>query len=178
MCRLLGVDWQIHTVFSLDLSIQREQGSYPKTFGQVLNWVCEVLGEVKVSAEPPQNSPETKFVSLYLKDIETSPSTGVKPVGDRLQLILSYLVTVNSKDLDSINSDIVKLAFSAMTSENIEPVFTPLSASEWNSFGVTPRPSFIIKIPLNYDIKDIPIAKLVEKPLVIKEGFLLDNENT
>jgi hypothetical protein len=147
-------------------------------FQLLRNWVCEILGEVKVSAEPPQDSPETKFVSLYLKDIETSPSTGVKPVGGRLQIILSYLVTVNSKDFDSVNNDIVKLAFSAMTAENIEPVFTPLSAGEWNSLGVTPRPSFIIKIPLNYDIKDIPIAKLVEKPLVIKEGFLPDNENT
>ena len=146
-------------------------------FKLLCNWACEVLGEVNVSDEPPQNFPETKFVSLYLKDIETSPTTGLKPVGNRLQIILSYLVTVNSNDFGNNNRDIAKLAFSAMMAENFEPVFTPLSSGEWHSFGVAPRPSFLIKIPLNHDIKDMPVAKRVEKPLVVKERFLPINEN-
>ena len=70
MCRMLGVDWQIHTVFSLDLSIQREQGSYPKTFGQVLTNCGRFFLWVKMpSLRKLSNVLQNRFFRSYVLNI-------------------------------------------------------------------------------------------------------------
>ena len=137
-------------------------------FQQLCEWVRGVLGdEIAISADPPQDAPEASFISIYLKDIEPSPSTGVRPVGNRLQLILSYLITANAQNVHDINRHIVTLAFSAMPTANLAPVFASLSAEEWRAFGVTPRPALLFKIPVNYEF-DVAAVKRVEYPMVIK----------
>ena len=140
-------------------------------FQSLTKWVCEVLGDVEVTPLPPVSEVSGKTrVTLYFLSIEESSSTGVRPVKNKLQLFISYLVKV-SGDIHNANTDILKLAFSAMASGDMEPVFNSLSLGDWRSFGVIPGPAFVIKVPVNHKISEKEI-KIVEKPMILKSTLL------
>lgn len=65
-------------------------------FQQVRDWVRGTLGEVEITAEPPQNASDTVTVSIYFKNMDISPAVGVSSVGKRLQLLAAYLITIAS----------------------------------------------------------------------------------
>ena len=46
-------------------------------FQQVRDWVRGTLGEVEITAEPPQNASDTVTVSIYFKNMDISPAVGV-----------------------------------------------------------------------------------------------------
>lgn len=129
------------------------------------------MGAVGVSPDPPSAPDGERTVSLYLKDISGSPSSGTVLKRDRLQVQLDFLVTVNGKTLLEADDDLAKLVFSALLADGMDVDLTPLSASEWRAFGLVPRPSFLLKTPLNLTVEKPP-AKRVEKPLVIKSETL------
>jgi hypothetical protein len=142
-------------------------------------WVCETLGEVDVIPEPPQllgNPDNKRSVSVYLKDVGESPSSGTLLKMDRLQVQLTFLVTANGKTLLEACDDLVKLAFAAMLEKNMEIVLTPMTAEEWSAFGVVPRPSFFLRLPLNFEVEK-PEVKRVEKPLILRSSSLSNNNN-
>lgn len=144
-------------------------------FQQVCDWVRGTLGEVEITAEPPQNASDTVTVSIYFKNMDISPAVGVSSVGKRLQLLAAYLITIASPNRDDANNAIVKLAFSAMLTGNFTPVFNPLSAEEWLAFGVAPKPALMIHMPITYEIEGA-VAKRVEYPLEINMVTLGDQE--
>lgn len=137
-------------------------------YNNLKNWIVNLLGNIDVVPSPPSTEITDKIsVSLYLKNITKSRSTGSRPVKNNIQLTLSFLVTVNSKNMHDINNLITALTLSAISKEDIEIDFTGLSPSEWLSFGIVPRPSLLINVPLNCktEVQDV---KLVEKPMIIK----------
>jgi hypothetical protein len=142
-------------------------------FEHMKSWVCETLGDVDVTPEPPpvMGNPDKRSVNVYLKDVVESPSSGTLLKMDRLQVQLTFLVTTNGKTLLEACNDLVKLAFAAMLTKDMEIVLTPMTAEEWHAFGVIPRPSFFLKLPLNFDVEK-PDVKRVQKPLVLKSSSL------
>ncbi len=140
-------------------------------FEHLKSWICETLGDVEVSEEPPSAPDRERTFCLYLKDISGSPSSGTVLKRDRLQVQLNFLVTVNGKTLLEADDDLAKLIFSALLTDGMDVDLTPLSASEWRAFGLVPRPSFLLKTPLNLTVEKPPVRR-VEKPLVIKSENL------
>jgi len=146
-------------------------------FEHMKSWVCETLGDVDVTSDPPPVKGDTdkRSVNVYLKDVVESPSSGTLLKLDRLQVQLTFLVTASGKTLLEACDDLVKLAFAAMLEKDMEIVLTPMTAEEWSAFGVVPRPSFFLKLPLNFDVEK-PEVKRVQKPLVLKSSSL-SNKN-
>ncbi len=141
----------------------------PTVFDHLKDWVRETLGEVEVSSLPPSPACGERSVSLYLKDVTASPTTGTVVKMDRLQIQLTYLVTTNGKTLPEADDDLAKLVFSAMLARDMTVDLSPLSSSEWRAFGLVPRPSFLVKTPLTFTVEKQEV-KRVEKPLVIRSS--------
>jgi hypothetical protein len=59
-----------------------------------------------------------------------------------------------------------KLVFAAMENNEFEVILDPVPATLWTAFGVYPRPSFMLRVPLIY-VRPEPEVKLVRKPIVV-----------
>lgn len=151
----------------------KQQTDVVSVFDNLSRWVASVLGDIEISTKLPDNQSDKTIVSLYLKAIEDSPSTGALPVKNRLQLILTYLVMISGADENSINMQLLRLAFSAMRLEEMfaQPVFTPLPAEEWRALGLVPKPSFLLRVPVNHQL-ETKTAKYVKQPLVIDGSII------
>ena len=57
-------------------------------------------------------------------------------------------------------------AASALLTDGMDVDLTPLSASEWRAFGLVPRPSFLLKTPLNLTVEKPPVRR-VEKRYIL-----------
>jgi hypothetical protein len=138
-------------------------------FNSLKAWICDVLGPVEVTPDAPGPITGGRSVSLYVREILESPSSGTSMKMDRLQVHLSFLVTTSGVSALEAGDDLAKLLFAAMMNKDIALDLTPVSAAEWSAFGVVPRPSFSFRIPLNHTLEK-PAVKRVEKPLVIKKS--------
>ena len=141
------------------------------TFVQLREWIIETIGTIEIIPElPEKNVANSRFVSLYLKSIRQSDSTAQRPVKNYMKLILSYLITIYSDKQHESDNFISELLVSAMTNKGLEVDPDNLSTEEWISFGIIPRPSLLIHVPLGC-IVDAGTTKLVERPLVINGSF-------
>jgi hypothetical protein len=140
-------------------------------FDHLKSWIRETLGDVEVTPDPPAAMGGGRSVSLYLKTLSESPSSGTTLKMDRLQVQLTFLVTTNGKTILEADDDLATLVFSAMLLEGVTVSIDPLPAGEWRAFGIVPRPSFLLKTPLNFKVER-PEVRRVEKPLVIKSSAL------
>lgn len=146
-------------------------------FEHMRSWVRETLGDVDVTLDPPSGGSNIRSTSLYLKDISESPGIGPTLKRDRLQVQLTFLVTTTGKSLLEADEDLAKLAFAAMLEKDMEIDLSPLPPEGWRAFGLVPRPSFFLNIPLNFEV-DKPEAKRVTKPHVLTTSPLPDKKQT
>ncbi len=140
-------------------------------YNAVKEWIITILGDIDVVPLLPSDSiSHNRYVSLYLKEIIKSQSTGSRPVKHLIQLTLSYMITVKSDNIHDANNCIASLAVSAMTKENMELDLKGVSPSEWVAMGITSCPVLLINLPLNCEIEP-ESGKIVEKPIIIKSYF-------
>ena len=135
---------------------------------QLEDWVGSTLKSVTFSLEAPADGQGGQGISLYLMDISETPSLrGTKR--PPLQLSARYLATSWASKPEKAHRLLVDLAFAAMQHPEYEAEIEPLSSGNWTAFGVVPRPSFMLRVPLRLELPE-PETKLVLEPLVVKRA--------
>jgi len=132
---------------------------------QLLDWIGSATGS-PVWLEPPRQHGQEKGVGLYLLDLAEAPP----PRGERrapLQVQLRYLVTAwgpTPKDEHRLLGDLV---FAALQRPDWEVAFAPLPTAAWAAFGLAPRPTLVLQVPLRVE-RPVKLAPRVRMPLVAR----------
>ena len=132
------------------------------------DWVGTVIEGGDVSLAPPENQRTGRGVGLYLLELVQSPppSSNKRPP---LQLALRYLITAWSGTPEDAHQMLVALMFAAMENKEFQVELEPLPVAVWTAFGVPPRPSFILRVPLRQE-RPQPQTKLVREPLRVESS--------
>jgi hypothetical protein len=136
--------------------------------GKLKDWAGTVIPGADFWLGAPDARKTGRGLGLYLMELIQSPT----PSGTRrapLQLALRYLVTTWSEQPEDAHQMLADLMFAAMETKGfqVEPETVPLAV--WAAFGVPPRPSFILRLPLLRERPE-PSAKLVRGPLEIQSS--------
>lgn len=130
------------------------------------NWIRNVLPGIAVSLRPPLASETGQGVGLYLLGlIPTAPGRGLRQPPTRI--VLRYLVTTWADEQEKAHQLMGDLVFAALENAEIEVELEPVPLDVWTAFGVTPRPSFVLRVPLQR-ARTQEVAPPVRQPLVIK----------
>jgi hypothetical protein len=132
---------------------------------QLKEWVSTVLQEVEVRLEAPKIADQARGIVIYLMDITALPP----PSGTRiapLQVALRYLVTSWSEDPEEAHRLLGELLFAAMENPEfqVEPESVPVES--WKVFGVPPRPSFVLRVPLRRERTELKAKPVLAVPVV------------
>ena len=132
------------------------------------DWVGTVIEGGDVSLAPPENQRTGRGVGLYLLELVQSPppSSNKRPP---LQLALRYLITAWSGTPEDAHQMLVALMFAAMENKEFQVELEPLPVAVWTAFGVPPRPSFILRVPVRQE-RPQPQTKLVREPLRVESS--------
>lgn len=144
-----------------------------QTDEQLKAWSLGVAPDAAVTFDAPA-APlpgQPGQVSLYLMGLAPLPSTHGKPLAP-YQLNLHYLVTVSDADPMASHQRLASLVFAAMQNPDFELDLTALPAAMWTAFGVAPRPSFVIRLPLRQARSELPV-RIVEHLPVIKSTTMV-----
>jgi hypothetical protein len=134
-------------------------------------WVQRVLGAVEVRLVAPGGAHQGAGVGLYLMDLVDCPparQNGRPP----LQFGLRYLVTTWADDPEEEHRLLGELAFAALDDADLDVELSPLPAATWAAFGLPPRPSFLLRVPIRRARPESP-PKLVRAPIVVKSAPLV-----
>lgn len=136
--------------------------------GRLKDWVGSVIKGAEFSLDPPGGQKTGRGVGLYLLELIQSPppKTSRRPP---LQLDLKYLVTAWSDGAEDCHQMLVDLMLAAMESNDFHVEPEPVPLAVWTAFGVPPRPSFILRVPLRQERPE-PQAKLVRGPVKIQSA--------
>jgi hypothetical protein len=129
------------------------------------DWVGTVLKQVEVSLGPPKSAEPGRGIGLYLMEVAALPP----PSGARLpplQVALRYLVTSWSEDAEEAHHLLGELLFAAMENTDFQVELAPLPAEAWRAFGVSPRPSFVLRVPLRQERKEAKAKPVLAAPTV------------
>ncbi len=132
---------------------------------QLRDWVANVVGHVPVSLELPGNwQTDGQGISLYLLELVEYPSLRGAQVPP-LQLSLRYLLTTWARELETAHHWLGQLVFAAMAQPGFDVELGPVPAATWSAFGLAPRPSFFLRVPLRQE-RPSPAMPTVRVPLV------------
>jgi hypothetical protein len=132
---------------------------------QLREWVATIVGDVNVSLAIPSVSGTDHTVSLYLTDILAKAPIRAAAATTH-QLSLRYLVTVWAERPEDAHRLLGELLFAAMSAADFEVERAGPTAELWQAFGVAPRPSFWLLIPLTKS-RAIDPPPLVREPVVV-----------
>jgi len=122
-------------------------------------WVHSIHDQIEVHFTAPKSGEDIKGIGLYLMEIVILPppsSTKLPP----LQVALRYLVTSWSDRAEDAHRLLGDLIFAAMENPEFEVEMQPVPIDVWTAFGVPPRPSFVLRVPLQRE-RSKPEAKPV-----------------
>lgn len=132
------------------------------------DWIGSVIPGAELSLDSPDGEKKGRGVGLYLLELVQAPppSTTRRPP---LQLALRYLITAWSDKSEDTHQMLVELMFAAMENTEFQVELEPIPLTVWTAFGVPPRPSFILRVPLRQE-RPQPQTKLVREPLKIQQS--------
>ena len=135
-------------------------------------WVQAVAGAVipdaTVSLDAPAAAPAGRGVGLYLLELDAAP-VGQGARRPALRMALRYLVTAWAETPEVAHRLLAAVAFAALEAPETELVaeLRPLPPQAWAAFGVVPRPSLFLRVPVQKARPAIE-TPLVRKPLVVQ----------
>jgi hypothetical protein len=120
---------------------------------KLVEWVGALLGDVEVSLGAPEEK-KTDSIGLYLTDILPSSPAHVarRPP---LQVTVRYLITAWAERPIDAHRMLSRLLFAAMEHPEFEVDLEEMPTQIWTAFGVKPRPSFKIRLPLRFERTDL-----------------------
>ena len=133
---------------------------------ELIEWVGTVLKGENVSLSKPTLSEKGRGIGLYLMELNPIPKVRERE-GETLQCSLRYLVTAWAEEPAQAHQLLGKLVFAAMENAMFEVDFEPLSPACWTAFGVEPRPSFFLRLPVRQH-RTFPPTKLVTQSVVLR----------
>ena len=138
---------------------------------QMEDWIKGVLGEVEVSLAAPGVGETGQTVGLYLLDVIHVPAlrNAQRPP---LQLLLRYLLTTRAERPQEAHRMLGELAFAALESTEFDVEPGPVSEQTWSAFGVAPRPSLLLRVPLRRERPEESPAARVMQPLIVESESL------
>ncbi|HXJ93697.1 MAG TPA: Pvc16 family protein [Terriglobia bacterium] len=137
---------------------------------RLTEWANGVLEGVDVHLDAPKRTEQGRGIGLYLMELAPlpPPSTNRLPP---LQVALRYLVTSWSDDPEEAHRLLGELVFAAMRNSEFQVELGPVPADVWAAFGVPPRPSFVLRVPLQQRRPE-PKAKLVRTAPMLKTSVV------
>lgn len=136
---------------------------------KLIEWAGTLLGGTEISLGAPTQE-DADVVGIYLMDIlPSSPARGTRRAP--LQVMLRYLVTTGAQNPLNAHKMLGRLLFAAMEHPEYEVELAPVSARVWAAFGIMPRPSFMICLPLRFERPDLTKHK-VSAPIEIRRSPL------
>jgi hypothetical protein len=135
-------------------------------------WVQTVAGavspDVSVSLDPPAAAPAGRGVGLYLLELDAAP-VGQGARRPALRLAVRYLVTAWAETPALAHRLLAAIAFAALEAPESELVaeLRPLAPEAWAAFGVLPRPSLFLRVPVQKERPPVE-TPVVRKPLVVQ----------
>lgn len=142
------------------------------------NWVETILGGLKPSLAAPTEANGTLVVNLYLLELVDDPlrrNTSRPP----LQPALRYLVTSSAEEPKDAHRLLGTLLMAALNNPSYEVELEPVPHNTWSAFKIAPRPSFILRVPLEreWPISTVPLvtegAATQGAPMLDMHGVLL-----
>ena len=148
-------------------------------------WTKSALKGVEVSLSPPltaagsaagadkaaNKAAEKITVRLYLMEVvPTPPARGVRL--PPIQAILRYLITTEAADPKKAHRALGELMIAAVDEPEFEMEKDTLPAELWSSFGIAPRPAFVLRVPFKHERKERPV-KMVRFPLTMERSPLV-----
>lgn len=126
-------------------------------------WIEETLGGVKPLLTAPKEGDGALGVNLYLLELVDEPVLrhANRPPG---QVALRYLVTTTADDPREAHRLLGLLVMAALDNPDFTVELTPLPAQTWVAFGVMPRPSFILRVPLPREWPQVDIPRVLQPP--------------
>lgn len=136
---------------------------------ELMEWVGGLLGDIEISLGAPEER-STAGVGIYLIDLlPSSPAHLTRRAP--LQVMLRYLFTTwAEKPLDA-HRMLGTLLFAALSHPGFEVELEEVQAQVWQAFGVRPRPSFRIRIPLRVEREDLT-SRRVGGPVELRRAPL------
>lgn len=133
---------------------------------QLKAWVATILPDATIKLEAPQEGQAGRGVNLYLMGLAERPPTheSRKP---SLQIALSYLVTTWAENQEEAHRLLGELVFAALEKNEFEVEFDTLPALAWSGYHLTPRPYFVLIVPVR-KLREVPPTKYVTNPLSIR----------
>ena len=129
-------------------------------------WVGQALPETTVTIEPPGPSRSGQGVSLYLFElVDDPPLRGSQRTP--LQAAARFLVTTWAATTEEALRLLGDLLFAAMEKTEFQVELTPLPAATWATVGLTPQPSFVLRVPLQWARPQPPVTR-VRHPLTVQ----------
>jgi hypothetical protein len=137
---------------------------------QLIEWVQSVFdsSSLDVSLQPPGAAPGGQGISLYLHEILPDPPLRTSKRAP-LQVSLRYLVTTWAEEPLKAHHLLGELVFAAMEHPEYIAELEPLAAAAWSSFGIQPRPAFLLCIPVRRERPE-PTAPYVSRELVVQSA--------
>ncbi|HEX9981620.1 MAG TPA: hypothetical protein VGF69_00010 [Thermoanaerobaculia bacterium] len=116
---------------------------------RLLAWARKVVPDVAAQIAPPPDDEANAGVRIHLLTIQpvNAPRGARRPP---LELTLSYLVTTFAADARDAHRWLGTLAFEAMSTPEWQVADEPLPVDVWRAFGVPPRPSFVVRMPVRF----------------------------
>lgn len=129
-------------------------------------WASTIAGpDAQVALRAPTNDEQGTGVSLFLMELVPHPPLR----GERrtpLQLGLRYLVTGWAPDPVAEHRLLGALVLAALREEDLEVQLAPPAPELWRALGASPRPSFVLQVPLRQP-REEPARMPVRAPLVV-----------
>jgi hypothetical protein len=130
-------------------------------------WVTSVVEGIEVCLTQPSASKGKPSVGLYLLDLlRTAPSASPERRLP-LQLSLRYLVTAWADSPEEAHGLLGTVVFAAMEHPEFQIDLEPLSPEVWRAFGTAPRPSFLMRVPLQLPRPE-PAVGRVRLPIEVR----------
>ncbi|HTU01020.1 MAG TPA: Pvc16 family protein [Candidatus Sulfotelmatobacter sp.] len=135
------------------------------------DWVKGVVEGVDVRLEAPRAAETGRGIGLYLMEMASlpPPSTHQLPPW---QVGLRYLVTTWSPESEEAHRILGELVFAALQNPEFQVELEPVPADVWQAFGIAPRPSFVLRVPLQ-QARARPKVKLVRAAPVVQTAAMV-----
>jgi hypothetical protein len=131
---------------------------FHETSARLLDWVAETVGERIARLAPPPTMPTGRGVSLHLLDLR--PVSTFNRRGDRLEVVLRYLITAWAERGEDSQALLGQLAMAAMTHPDLELDSELPPDALWEALGVPPQPCLLLRATARHEVPPAP-ARIV-----------------
>jgi hypothetical protein len=136
--------------------------------GQLTDWIRAVLDPISVSLSPPSDD-ASEGINVYLMEIVSKPSARSGSQKPPLKATLRYLVTSSGEDVAQAHRRLWELIVHAaqkVESNDWAVDLAPIPIEAWRAFGIAPRPSFILGIPVQHEWEQRKLPIVAKSPEV------------